>query len=391
MAIVERSTNPADADLIVVGASARAAAFSCLRAGRRPIACDLFGDRDLRALVPTVRVDSDDPAAPAWPGGLLRALEGLPRRPLVYAGGLENAPEVVDAIAADRELWGNPGAALRRARDPRSMRKIACASGLESPAIATSGTAAPRGDRWLSKPLRGAGGLGIREATPQETAGGPEPERYLQRLVAGTPIAAVFVAGRSSTALVGLTRQLVGDAELGARPWFYCGSVGPLQPSGDARSRLARAGSAFANAFGLRGLFGLDLVVDAHDAMHVIELNPRYTASVEVLEEALDVALMDSHIRACRDGELGGEDGPLRIRHHVAKVIAFAVDDLVVGDLAATLAHTAPDGVRLADIPAPGEHIAAGAPIATLLCAAADPDDALARARAAARLLQTVR
>ena len=44
--------------LLIVGASARAAAFSALRAGLRPWCADLFGDDDLRARCFAQRCDS---------------------------------------------------------------------------------------------------------------------------------------------------------------------------------------------------------------------------------------------------------------------------------------------------------------------------------------------
>ena len=39
--------NTEEADVICAGASARSLAFSCLRAGLRPVTCDLFYDSDL--------------------------------------------------------------------------------------------------------------------------------------------------------------------------------------------------------------------------------------------------------------------------------------------------------------------------------------------------------
>ena len=41
--------NAEEADVICAGASARSLAFSCLRAGLRPVTCDLFYDSDLAA------------------------------------------------------------------------------------------------------------------------------------------------------------------------------------------------------------------------------------------------------------------------------------------------------------------------------------------------------
>ena len=50
-------------DVLILGTSCRAAAFSALRAGLRPRCADYFGDRDLAAVCPVVRIDQTMRAA----------------------------------------------------------------------------------------------------------------------------------------------------------------------------------------------------------------------------------------------------------------------------------------------------------------------------------------
>ncbi len=74
--------------LLIFGASARAAAFSALRAKLLPWCADLFSDRDLQACCPSIRV----PAA-SYPHAFVKlAAEDL-RGPWMYTGGLENYPK----------------------------------------------------------------------------------------------------------------------------------------------------------------------------------------------------------------------------------------------------------------------------------------------------------
>ena len=47
-------------NLLIFGASTRAAAFSALRAGLRPWCADLFGDADLVSRCPTIRMPAGD-------------------------------------------------------------------------------------------------------------------------------------------------------------------------------------------------------------------------------------------------------------------------------------------------------------------------------------------
>ena len=95
--------------ITIVGASARAAAQSALRAGLRPFAGDLFADADLAGACPTVQV-------PQYPDGLEGLLASAPAGGWMYTGALENHPDLVDRLAEMRPLWGNRGDVLRRVR-----------------------------------------------------------------------------------------------------------------------------------------------------------------------------------------------------------------------------------------------------------------------------------
>src|SRR5205807_493928 len=95
---------PSGEHLLIVGASARSAAFSVLRAGLRPECADLFADADLRARCPVWCAPPKD-----YPGGFLDLPAFAAPGPWLYTGGLENRPELIDELARRRQpLWGNP-------------------------------------------------------------------------------------------------------------------------------------------------------------------------------------------------------------------------------------------------------------------------------------------
>ena len=105
--------------LIIIGASARAAAASALRAGFQPWCVDLFADRDLQALAPVRRCP-----AGRYPLGLLELLDDAPDAPVLCCGALENYPHLVNAVAARRPLQGCSVAAMFKVRDPRLYRSV---------------------------------------------------------------------------------------------------------------------------------------------------------------------------------------------------------------------------------------------------------------------------
>ena len=204
--------------LIIVGASARAAAFSAARAGFAPYAIDLFADRDLAELCPAVRIEQ-------YPRGFLRALAAAPDAPWIYTGGLENYPRLVARMAEVRPLWGNDAAVLRRVRDPRRLAQALREEGLQCPNQWSACNDAGR--QWLVKPLRGSAGLGVRFATASDLAR-ERTKMFLQEYIAGESCSAAFVAAGGQAMLLGATRQIIGR-DWGIAPQFlYVGSIGPL-------------------------------------------------------------------------------------------------------------------------------------------------------------------
>ena len=365
--------NGAPDAILVVSASARALASSCLRAGLSPYALDLYNDRDLTARCPAGRLDPDD-----FSGSTLTALEGLPTLPVIVGGGLENRPDVLERITVRQRLLGSTPEAVRRVRDPFALRDLLAARGLQTPCVRPWSSPPPldEGD-WLVKPLRSAGGGGIHAFRH----GDVRRDCYFQRRVTGVPASAVFVAGAGvvdGVKLLGTTRQLVGESWLNAPEFSYCGSVLPIALEEAALEQLRAAGQTIAASFDLRGLFGVDFLVDG-DAAVFLEVNPRYTASVETLERALDLSAIRLHLDACegRRVELPAAADPLSS----AKAILWARDERRFSYPDDTTLNTlAGLGVELADVPREGELISAGSPVLTVLRDAprgSDPEQGL--------------
>jgi len=359
--------------LLIVGASARAAAASARRAGFDPWCADLFGDADLARLAPdSVRCPADK-----YPAGLIDTLRDAPPGPLIYTGGLENHPKLVRALAGLRTLWGNGAEALARIRSPFAVERLLRERGLPSPEVRAD---RPGSGRWLRKPLAGAAGQGITIAEPHRPRSpGRSRSHYYQRFVPGPSMSAVYVRARGEVRLLGVTEQLIGEPWLNAGPFRYAGNIGPVEVPDDLREDLLRVGRVVGDECDLLGLFGVDFI--GHDGRPwVVEVNPRYPASVEVLERATTLVTLAHHRKAFDPGA-GLPVGPVQGGPVAGKAILYALRRLVVpdysaGPLAEFLGPQIEDlgspGARYADIPRPGEVIEAGWPILTLL---GDGDD----------------
>src|SRR4051794_26744679 len=332
-----------------------------MRDGHRVAAFDLFGDLDLRR---------GGARVVARPGGSLTALVDaavqVPARGVIYGASFENHPGLVARLAERHALLGNGPGTLRAVRDPQRLAAALRDAGLPYP---RTFAAAPddRSGRWLRKPLRGGGGTRVRA-----WRGGAVPAgAVVQERIEGVACSAAAVGDGVDAVVLGLTEQLVGRREFGVRGYRWCGNVVPPRlPAGQRDALLDQARaicSCLAAAFALRGLFGVDFVWDGERAW-TIEVNPRPTASLEAIEAAYGTGVFDAHLGACA-GEL-----PRVASERVAaagKAVLFATDDVVVGDSAGWLER----GVR--DVPHPGERIAAGHPICTLVVVAATAQEVL--------------
>ncbi|HEU4564491.1 MAG TPA: ATP-grasp domain-containing protein [Gemmatimonadaceae bacterium] len=392
--------------VLLAGVSTRAMAESAARAGWRVIALDAFGDMDQREVADCRALPRD--LGVRWSAAACaRAAAGIAADAVAYCSDLENHPRAVRALAAGRALLGNAPETLARARDPVLVSRALCDRGFAAPRVRLRAPAERDGAAWLRKRRASGGGRGVAPWTGEDAGRG----WYLQERVDGVPGSVTFAARGGRITPLAVTRQLVGEEAFGARGLRYCGSI--LAPAADphfARGEALHAAAlalaaAAAESLGLAGVNGIDFI--ARDGVpHPIEVNPRWTASMELAERAWGVSVFELHA-AMWEG-LGGsvaaprfplttlgappptttivpnsagrgiesprraslpDPRPLipdpRLSH--GKAILFARRTVVLGDTRGWLED---DDIR--DVPHPRERIARGHPICTIFARGRD-------------------
>ena len=239
---------PAQADLIIVGASVRSAAFSrcgpgCGRGApnRSPTPTCVTGVRQC-ALDGSFRWLCSAPA---------------PATHRRYRGWTSAGWRIIRSRC---RVWRNCGHCgemmrqrLRRLAIRSSSRRLPVAQdcrlvprvfsgerrGVSPTCSAAHVGLTPRRSPGSSLSAR-AGGVGIRFATEARSTSRPHFQEYID----GDLCAALFAATPRETRLLGVTRQLVGESWLHAGPFRYCGSVGPLSLAADETDVLVRLGTA---------------------------------------------------------------------------------------------------------------------------------------------------
>jgi len=351
--------------LIILGASSRAAAGSAIRAGYRPWCVDLFADRDTRELAAARRCPPED-----YPTGLLAALDEAPLEARVLiTGALENYPKVLQAIELERPLFGASAAAIERVRDPRVLMNLPKHKGLRPLTVKLLGGPAARMKQlafgaltrhtYLRKPIRSAGGQDITWWHGGVSSDGPY---YLQQYVRGQAMSAVYRADGWSALMLGASEQLIGERAFGAADFAYGGSIGPVSLSRTSREALNRLGVVLTQRYDLRGVFGIDLIMDWRGRLCPVEINPRYPASTEIVERATGLTALAPLREQPRKAK--------RRRHRThGKAVVFAKQEAVAPDLYAYLSADA-----IADVPDVGRSIQTGKPVCTVFATEATRD-----------------
>jgi hypothetical protein len=352
-------------------------------------AIDAFGDLDQHASVTALALPGKFTAPAA-----ARAARTIECDAVAYLSNFENYPNAVGTLASARALWGNPPAVLRRVRDPFLVTETLARRGFAAPAVRSGepgtlnlgtlepwnpGTLEP-GTSWLLKPLASGGGRRVRPWRP----GARVPSRcYLQELVDGPPGSVVFVAAGGRAVPLGVSRQLIGEHAFGAAGYQYCGNI--LMAAEEDETLLESAAAlsrVLAEEFGLVGVNGIDFIARG-PVTYAIEVNPRWSASMELVERAYGLSVFGAHAAACADGVLPAFDLATARRGvgAVGKAVVFARRDVVVGDTRAWLtrpALSAPpalpalESIEIRDVPHPGGRIAAGRPVCTVFASGND-------------------
>nr|WP_161501358.1 ATP-grasp domain-containing protein [Rhodopirellula sp. SM50] len=280
---ISQTPRPADFDrsrrgpVVLVGASVRAAAESARIAGFSPIAVDHYGDRETLA------------AARRWYGldDFLDSAESRPldrivpkRAPIAIVGGLQSGYRWIGPTRLP--FWGASPEQFLSCDRPEFLSDLAAHAAVRFPETRSAGAASPG---WLVKRRGSSGGLGV---SYSEGVGEIPAGAILQRPVRGRLCGASFFGLGDRAMLLGVCRLL--KKRIGPHPFVFAGALGPIPLSVASVHSLDRLGDAVCCLSPLVGPFNIDVVLQ-HDTVTLLEVNPRWSASMELVERAWGATL----------------------------------------------------------------------------------------------------
>jgi predicted ATP-grasp superfamily ATP-dependent carboligase len=350
--------------IVIAALSARMLAQSARHAGLRPIALDLFGDRDTCRAAHWLRAGNTGAMA-LDPDRLRETLARLAHRHdllgWVAGTGFEGHPSWLDRGARHLRLLGNDAATVAYVKDPHHFFGLLDALDIAHPEIRFT---PPDTLGWLQKQIGGSGGWHVRRWVHGMDAMSTTTH-YFQRELPGTPMSLLFLADGEHIAPIGFNRLMCEP--LARHPFAFGGVIGPVPLAPAPAADMIHAAGALVRHLGLRGLNGIDFILHRGQAQ-VLEINPRPPATLALYDARVPGGLMRAHVDAC-NGTLPilplFDDAPAGVR------IVYADSNRTVSEQDSARMTAA---AWVHDLPRVGVHLGAGEPWCSVSASGADVD-----------------
>ncbi len=332
--------------VLILAQSGRFLAQAAKQAGYPVWVADCFGDIDTLSYasrwlaIPAISALSKNTLLAT----LHQLTQGQPCQ-LICGSGVESFHPLLTQLPQHIKLIGNSPTTIARAIDPSSFFETLNRLKINHPKSQLKWP--NKTENWLIKANTGFGGSHVQYIDVENHQQG----YYYQQYIKGQNASALFIANSKKAKLVSLNTQYVSDnAET---PFQLLGLATPSTLSASNTLIVERIIEQLTIAFGLVGFNSIDFIIDQDDKLLLLEVNPRPSASLELL--ANHQPLFQLHIDACH-GQLFDElplaDQPSSLFYH------FASDDIII-----------PDNINWPaschDLPKPGTKIQRNCPIFT--------------------------
>ena len=248
-------------------------------------------------------------------------------------------------------------------------------------------------NQFILKPLQGSGGLGIfllnNESSHElkqlnEICQNISLENYiLQEYIEGTNVSSSVLSSHDDRKNL-INSRLITEHDLGNDSYEYSGNILPLDENSfkmfngnrteidadELNDEMRNTSEDLIKEFDLIGSNGVDYILDKNGELKVIEINPRFQGTYELVENSLGINLLDAHIKAC-EGEIIDIPNP---KQYSIKKIIYARKQVNIGNL---------NIPNVYDIPYEGVKIEKDQPLVTIISSNEDLKTAINDAKIA--------
>ena len=226
---------------------------------------------------------------------------------LVCAGGIEKYFPILSQLPTNIKCIGNNRDTIKKIKTLSLPYPI---TQFFQPKVQTG---------WLFKQNFGLGGTHISRLDREFSA----QEGYFQQHINGISASILFLADGHKTQVVSINKQLVSNNQ--TIPFQLAAIETPFEISQDHHQLLTTAINVITQQTGLLGLNSLDFIIDEQDQLFILEINPRPSASCELVDHDL---LFQQHIQACR-GRLPNATSPTS-SHYAGLYYLYALHTVTI-------------------------------------------------------------
>ncbi|MFX1337071.1 MAG: ATP-grasp domain-containing protein [Promethearchaeota archaeon] len=349
--------------VLVVGFNIRPLAYSLNKAGYEVFAVDFFGDLDLYPSVTDCLIvikqlntqynmlkEKYHLFLADFTFDMLRKYPQIEN--LIIGSGLDDAFEEREKILKEidknqyyiRNL-NNSIQALKKARNIEYVYgiltskeyKVPLTLSYEDPKLEDLKIQFP----FVMKKKTGAGGVNVYKIEDksklslflkiQETKDFKASEWLIQEYMEGIPVSCTTISNGKETLIISINRQIIGEKFVNTpKEFMYCGNVVPANLFNRDKILISEISQTLANELKLRGINGFDFVLKDHYP-YLMEINPRIPGSIRVSESALNLNLLDLHIKSFDKAEWKYVKEVINAAHpkvFATKLIMFAPKDI---------------------------------------------------------------
>lgn len=298
--------------MVLIARSARFLAEAAAAVGYRVHVVDAYGDVDaIAASASTTLLEGEHHWTPEYLLAQLSAWRGVP---VVYGAGLESRSELLEALGRQHPMVGNRPEVLARINDPSAWFSALSALGIAHPETRFEPPQAQAlaDAAWLAKRARSAGGQHVVWSPGTQ----PMSDTYWQRHLRGRSCSVWFVADGKQVQILGGVRHLQFQP---TRQWPFRMSGAVRLPMSTALLHLLhRSLGHLTQHFSLRGMNGLDFILDPDDQVSVVEINARPPSTLGMISAR---RWFDWHVAASAGHKVAIDERC----HHVLPCAAQAV------------------------------------------------------------------
>jgi uncharacterized protein len=316
---------------LAIGFSVRALAEALFEVGFRVIAVDAFGDYDTRLTAKVPQIISNWGASEAelslqphrWsycsnPVEVSRLENPVP---VFLAGGCENWLELLRKLHLfpEYQVLSGDTAQISGLRSQANLREATKGTDVHTPPVRKSPSVKIAGivgvteretsHEWLVKSSAHAGGLGVSrfKSSANDSSGRTTQDfakdQYLQKRIAGRSLGASCIVtkrhGKTEVDFIGATESWSCDDWPAPTEFIYRGSFGPIDLSQQQKLAICQFAHNLVHqaAPDWLGWIQMDFIEDSNGQLWVLEVNPRWTAGMEVLRLAglANMAALHAH------------------------------------------------------------------------------------------------